>query len=260
MVLNSPTWLPGRPEAQRTSGAKNAIVVAPVVGEAAVGERALGDGVVHRHQLDRGDAERDEVLEDRVHAEPEIASAQRLRNVGVQPGHALDVTLVDHRPAPRRARRAVVSPAERGLGHDALRHGARAVRPARHEVTVRVAGVVAEEHIAPADGAAERAGVRVDEQLRRVEAVAVLGVPGTVDAVAVELAGAEVGKIRMPDEAVALAQRDAVGLARIAGGGEQTEIDGGRVLREESEVDPLAIPRGAERIRHAGPDPHGARF
>jgi len=58
-------------------------VVAPVVGEAAVGKYALGDGVVHRHQLDRGDAERDEVLQDRVHAEPEIGSAQHLRDVGV---------------------------------------------------------------------------------------------------------------------------------------------------------------------------------
>src|SRR5262249_51379258 len=94
--------------------------------------------------------------------------------------------------------------------------------------------------------------------LRGVEAVALLGVPRTVDAVAIELAGSQVGKIRVPDEAVALAQRDAVGLARVARGSEQAEIDGGRVLREEGEVHPLPIPRGAERIRCAGPDPHGA--
>src|SRR5262249_46921618 len=88
-------------------------VVAPVVGEAAVDQHALGDGVVHRHQLDGGDAERDEVLQDGIPAWPEIPSPQRLRDGRVEQWPALDGATLGPRPAPRRSRRAIVSPAER---------------------------------------------------------------------------------------------------------------------------------------------------
>ena len=46
---------------------------------------------------------------------------------------------------------------------------------------------------------------------------------------------------------------------RLAGPGvvEQAEVDGGGVLGEDGEVDPFAVPRGAEWVGAPRPDPHG---
>ena len=55
------------------------------------------DEVVHRHQLDRGDAERLEVLDDHRVRDAGVGAAQLLRDVGVRLGQALDVRLVDDR-------------------------------------------------------------------------------------------------------------------------------------------------------------------
>ena len=62
----------------------------------------------------------------------------------------------------------------------------------------------------PVDAALDRLGVRVDQQLGRVEAVALLGVVGAVDAVAVALAGADARQVAVP------VVRGALGDARCA--------------------------------------------
>ena len=70
-------------------------VVAPVVAQALVEQGAVLDELVHRHQLDRGDAELGQVLGDRGVREAGVRAAQLLGDVGVQLGQALDVGLVD---------------------------------------------------------------------------------------------------------------------------------------------------------------------
>ena len=77
-------------------------VVAPVVGHArASATRRLGEELVHRQQLDRGDAEVVEVADHGAAAEPGVRAAQLLGHLVVQLGEALDVQLVDDRVAPR---------------------------------------------------------------------------------------------------------------------------------------------------------------
>ena len=58
--------------------------VAPVVREPAVVQEALVGDLVDRQQLDRGDAERDEVLDRRVGGEPGVGAAQILANAGMR--------------------------------------------------------------------------------------------------------------------------------------------------------------------------------
>ena len=186
--------------------------------------------------------------------------AARSGTSGCSFGQALDVALVDHRAAPRRARRTVVSPAERGLGHDALRHARPRCPPGSPtRSAARVAGVVAEERVAPADRAAERARVGIDEQLRRVEAVA--RPPGSTargrGSRRAGRGGRRAGRRARRSRRARAARMRAVSRASPAAV-EQAELDGGRVLREEGEVDPFAVPGGAERIRLAGPDAHAA--
>ena len=212
--------------------------------------------MVHRHQLDGGHAQREQVLEHGVHAETEIRSTQRFRHPGMALREPSQMALVDHGATPRRARRPVVAPAEGGFDDDALRHGSGAVAAAGRLVRCGIAGVVTEEVVAPADRAAERTRVGVDQELRRIESMSLRRRPWTVHPVAVELTRPDVGQIRVPDEAVALGQRDAGALASVGRLIEETEIHPGGVLREEREVHALAVPGGTQLVGIARPDAH----
>ena len=135
-------------------------------------------------------------------------------------------------------------------------HAAGAVVGIGLEVLARAADLVGEQRVAPPDRARDRLRVRVDQQLGGVEAIAVLRIVRSVDAIAVELSGAHVGQIAVPDLIGALAQSDRVRFDVVVFVLEQAELDAGRVLGEDREVDALAVPCGTERIRLAGPDAH----
>ena len=77
-----------------------------------------------------------------------------------------------------------------------------------------------------------------------------------MDAIAVELPGAHVGQVAVPHLIGALAQHDLVRLDRVVFAVEQAQLDAGRVLGEDREVDALAVPSCAEWIGLAWPDTH----
>ena len=104
--------------------------VAPVVGQPAVGQERLVGDVVDRQQLDRGHAERLEVLDRRLRGQAGVGAAQVLAHAGVAHREALDVRLVDHRLVHRRVRRPVVLPVE-AVVDDHATWGSRARSPRR---------------------------------------------------------------------------------------------------------------------------------
>jgi hypothetical protein len=251
--------LPGRAQGVAGVGRKVADrVVAPVVGEAAIEELPRDEEVVHGKQLDGGDAEREQVVQHGVRDEAEIAAPELRRHRGVPGGHALHVTLVDDGARPGRARRPVVAPAEGVVHHDALRHAARAVGTALREVRAGVADAIGEQGVAPLDAAGHRLRVRVEEQLVRVEAMPLLGRPGPVHAVAVELPGAYVGQARVPDVVGALDELDPLGRLLGVRAVEEAELDPCGVAGEQREVHAFPVPGRTERIRRARPDPHAS--
>ena len=79
-------------------------VVAPVVAQALVEQRAVLDELVHRHQLDRGDADLLQVLDDGRVRQAGVRPAVLLRDLRVELGEPLDVRLVDDRPVVGRVR------------------------------------------------------------------------------------------------------------------------------------------------------------
>ena len=217
---------------------------------------AIDDELVHRQQLDRRDPEIEEVLDHRIAAEPEIRAAQMLGHLGMQLRHPFDVALVDDRAIPRHAQRPVIFPGERGIDDDALRNAAGAVVGIGLEILEGRADLVGEERIAPLDGAGDRFRVRIDEQLRGIEAVAVGRIVRSVDAIAVELTGADVRQIAVPDLIGPIAKTDLVRLDSVVLAMKQAQLDRGRVFGKEGEVDALAVPRGAERVWFTGQDAH----
>ncbi len=156
----------GREERQR--------VVAPVVAQAAFQQVAVLQEGVHRQQLDRGDAQALQVLDEARVGQRRGGAAQRLAQVLALHRDAAQVGLVDDAVGPGGARRLAVAPVEwQVLDHHGLGHGRRAVAPVQGQVGAGVVQAVAEQRIAPVDRTGELAGVGVQQQLVRVEAVAV---------------------------------------------------------------------------------------
>src|SRR5690606_9440480 len=161
-----------------------------------------------------------------------VGAAQLGRHLRVGAGQALDVGLVDHGVGVPAAGPGVVAPVEGGVG-DHAQHGVPGavarVGPVR--VTFVRRGVVVD---LPVDGG----GVRVEEQLRRVAAVAGRRVPGAVHPVAVALPGADAGEVAVPHEAVGLGQRDGAVPPLVV---DQDQVDALGDLAEQGEVGALPV-------------------
>ena len=97
-------------------------VVAPVVRQSLGLERCIVRELLDRHELDRGDAQLRQVLDNRGVRHACVGAAQLLRDVRVAHRHALDVGLVDDRLGVVVARAAVALPVEEGVDDDGV-HG-----------------------------------------------------------------------------------------------------------------------------------------
>ncbi len=210
--------------------------VAPVVDEAAGG--VLRVELEDRHQLHGGDAQVAKVR-DLVHDAGEGPAARRGHARALVKGEPLHVHLVDHRVRRVAAQRPVPLPVVEGeVGHHAL-HGLARVVAAPGSGQAVVGG-----------GDRQGASVGIDEQLLPVEPVAVSRIERTVDAPAVELAGADARDLRVPVVVGPVGGRvEPEDLARpgVLGGVEEAQVHGGRVARPDAEVDPAVDQRGAER-------------
>ncbi len=228
--------------------------VAPVVREATVDEEALVSDVVDGHELDRGHAETREVRDRGIAREARVRAAQLVAHVRVEPREALHVRLVDDGVLPGRARRAVALPVEPAVDDDALRdrRGRIGLVDAKVGVRARVGDVRQRVRAPVVDRALDRLRVRVDQELRGVEPLPLLGAVRAVDAERVPRSRPDVRQKPVPVECRALAQFD----PRLAVVLVEAELDALGVLREEREVRAVTPPRRAEREGLAGPDPH----
>ncbi len=230
-------------------------VVAPVVGQAALDQVPLVDVLVHRQQLHGRHAQPLQVLDGRIRCQPAVPAAQLVGHVGMLLGEALDVDLVDDRSLPGGARLPVLTPVEGAVHH----HAARRLRRRVPLVRIRRRQALGVHSVADLQrGRVDRAGhaprVRVEQQLGRVEPMPVRRRPRAGDAVAVVLAGPDVGQVGVPHVVRTLRQGDAP-LASVAV--EQGQLDARGVLAEEGEVGALPVPGRPQRIRCAAPDAHG---
>ena len=228
-------------------------VVAPVVHQPQLGEAVRIDVGLHRQQLDRRHAQPLEVVDRAGLGEALVGAAQVLRHLRLGHREALDVRLVDHGLVPGPARRRVVFPVERVVDDDALRHAGGAVVLVWRQVVRVFAHRVVEQRVLPVRLTGQGARVRVDEQLRRVEAQPFLRVVRTVGAQAVELACLQPRHEAVPDVAHLLSQRHLLRLRPVRRV-EEAELDAIRALGVDGEVHALVRHRGAQGVRLAGKD------
>ena len=205
------------------------------------------DEGVDRQQLDRRDAERFQVADRGIGAEAGIGAAQVFRDVRMLLGKTLDMGFVDDGLVPMHVLPGGFGgPVEIRIDHDAFRHERRAVALVEGEV---VAGFhfVAEHGRIPGQRAGMRARIGIEQQLVRIEAVAVGGIVRPVNAIAVEGAGADARNVAVKYLVGVFGKFDA-GLALAV---EQADLDLGGVGREQRKVGTLAAPVRAERIGKA---------
>ena len=220
--------------------------VAPVVPEAALVQEVLVGDVVDRHQLDRRHAERCEMADGGVRGEPGERPPKLVGDARAAHREPLHVQLVDDRVRPRRLQERIALPVELRVDDHALRDRVGVVLVVPLEIGVGAArGHVRQRaRSARVHLPVDRLRVRVDEELRRVEAVALLRRPRPVHPIAVPLTGPDPGDVAVPVVRRPLGQLDA-GLAALVV--EQAELDPLRVLREEGEVRSAPVPRRPQR-------------
>ena len=229
--------------------------IAPVVAQVLLGEEAIVGERVDRQQFDRRHADLEKMLDDRRVAERLVGAADRDRQVRAQLRQAFDMGLIDERVAPRPTQRRIVAPGPGRVLDLAFWHARRTVAPVHREVAAMRAEPVAVEGFVPADAADDLPRIRIDQELMRIEAVAVLRLIRAVHPVAVELARTGIRQIAVKDMIGTARQPDAVRLAA-SGGIVEAEVDLCRVLGEQGEIHPASVPRRPQRKRRTFIDPH----
>jgi len=227
-------------------------VVAPVVAKPRLDQVAVLHEGVDRQQLDRGHAQRAQIVDDGRRRKAGEGAAHRLRHLGMAHGKAAHVHLVDHRLVPGALFRPA-PPGEGGVDHPALRHVGGAVALVEGKIPRLVADLVAEHGVVPSQLADQGLGVRVDQQLVGIEAMPGRRIVGPVHPIAVKLVRPHIGKVAVPDFLRVLGQRDARGLG-LAFVVEQAKLDLFGVGGKQREVGSRAVPGSAQRKGPAGPD------
>ncbi len=191
------------------------------------------------------------MLQDHRMGDGGVRAAQLLGHARVTEREPLDVGLVDDRLVHPVRRRTVDAPVEERVVDHPPGHVRRAVGGVGLIVVVEVVG---EAGRVPVDLALDRLGVGVEEQLAGVAPQPLLRLPRAVDPVAVALARADIGQVRVPAVAVDLRQLDpllaaALGVVAV----QQAQLDALGDAAEEREVGPGAVVGGAQRVGPADP-------
>jgi hypothetical protein len=178
-----------------------------------------------------------------------VGAADLFGNIREALRESLDVHLVDDRLVQRPPQRLLVAPVEPWIND----HRSRDVRRAVLFVDRLAVGAdgVRQHRLTPVDVAVDRAGVRIEEQLRGVAALPVAGRPRPVHAVSVTLTGTDAGHVAVPAERGVLREPDVVLLADLV---EQTKVDALGDLGVDRKAGAFSIPMRAERKRLPGPD------
>ena len=170
-------------------------VVSPIVRQSPAHDEGFGDELLDGQQLNGSDADGLEVLDDGRVGQTGIGAAQMLGDEGMQPGVALGVGLVDDRLTD-------VSAVLDGLGrlgildHHGERDRGRVV--GRIRLVVGLRGVIHDRSVV-VDPCRDGLGIWVEQQLGRVEPHTAIGIPRTVNSVAVALTGRDVRDLDRPD-------------------------------------------------------------
>src|ERR1700720_1396382 len=147
----------------------------------------------------------------------------------------------------------ILAPGESGFDHPALGDVARIIAPVKRQVLPRAPKLRTEDRVGPAKPALQRLGVRIDQQLVRIEPMPVRRIKGSVNTVAVKQVRPSVRQVGVPDLVGIFRKHDAR-LLLAARAVEQAQLDFFGMRRKNRKVHPLTVPSGPERVWTTRPD------
>mmetsp|Transcript_21539 Transcript_21539/g.83730 ORF Transcript_21539/g.83730 Transcript_21539/m.83730 type:complete len:418 (-) Transcript_21539:1647-2900(-) len=241
----------GRLRPARVGAEKAQRVVTPVVAQATLGEVGLIDAVLHRQQRQRRHAQALEVRDGCRMRQAGIAAAQRLGHARQKPGEALDMHLVQHSVGRRAAWLMRPCMHDRRRRHPRLQRLGRVVAHIHRARAVRMAKFIAVVLGAPAEVADDLARIGVQQQLVRVEAVALFRRIRAVRPEAVHEPRPDARQEAVPYAVLRTVECVATQLA-LAFAVEHAQFDARRVLTEHGEVHAAIAGQRTERLVPAG--------
>ena len=206
-----------------------------------------------RQQLDRRDTERLDVV-DHFLGEAGVRAALMLGHMRMQLRESPNVGLIDDRAVPGgHADTGLALPVEVGVDDHALGHERRAVALIEAQIVVLGADGVAEDGVIPLQLADVAAGIRIEQQLVRVETMPGIGLVGTMHAQPVYRARVHIFDVAVPDLIGVFRQLQPFELL-LALGVEQADFHLGGIGRKQGEIRSLAVPDRAMRVGASLPD------
>ncbi len=187
-------------------------VVSPIVGEVAVHQVLVDHELMDGEQLHRRDPQPAQIVHHRGAPQAGVRPPQPRWHVRIAGCESLHVHLVDDGLVPGNSKRPVVAPGEGRIDHQALGEMGAAIPLIAAEVGVGMAHLVPKQGVVPVNVAVNGLGIRIEEQLCRVESLAVLRVVGSVDAISVAQAGSSLGEVYVPGLVSLFRHGDASGL------------------------------------------------
>ena len=228
-------------------------VIAPIVAQTSLYKLAVVYETVYRHKFDGSYSQAREIFDHGSGGQTRIRPTQLGGNIRLAHRESLYVEFVDDGLVPRDPGWGIRSPGESGVDHAVLRHSGGIVAPVKRQVLLFVSDSVPEVRVAPTDRSLNLLAVRIEQKFVMIKSMPLLGRVWAKHSIPVQLAGTHLGQVAMPDHIRLLGKRNAEDLT-FAGNVEQAKFHFLRVLRVESEVDALAVPRGSQRIGPARPD------
>ena len=225
-------------------------VITPVITQAEFAQSVILHELVDRHQFDGGDTKILQVFNDLGMRQTRVGAAEVLRDVRVRHRHALHMGFIDDGLVVRGAWCAVIAPVEERVDHDGLHRMVNAVLGVPAVGVLRISDVIAEKRGIAVILAGEGTGIGIHEELGGITTLAVVRVPGTVDAVAIALTWLYAGDVAVPDVIVLLIERDSCFLPIVVN---EAEFNAFSDVGEQCEVGARTVVFRTERICLAGP-------
>ncbi len=202
-------------------------------------------------ELNCSDAQTLEVINHRLRGQPQIGTAERWGDIGMALRSPLYVRFVDDGLLPRNSRRAVALPGEGFFDNGPQRSMRGAIKRTKRTVGLRAGGVVAVQALVPLKWAPNRLCVRVKQDLVWIESQAFVRIVRPINAISVELAGAQVHDVAMPDGPRLLVHFKYMAGVLVGGGIKQQQFYFFGMGAVQGKVYADTIPRSTPWIRFA---------
>jgi hypothetical protein len=195
---------------------------------------------MHRHQLERRDAQALQMFDDRFGRHAGVLAAQMAGNIGMHEAHAANVRLVNEGLVRRVRRPPFAAPIEAGVGDHPQGSEGRTVPVIERKITLRISQLITEQLVGPGQVSPDGLGIRIEQQFIGIEAQPALGNIRSMHAIAVQLAGFHIRHVDVPSAVGALADADSpLVVSRCI---EQTEFRCVRGLGKQRKIDAVTVP------------------